>query len=315
MIVDIYLLFTLSVCKSVPTLSLLYRTLLPSTLLSSLAVCGLYTSEAIAQTVSRVLRGATSPEAVAITYVSHEFTSEEAFLKFIQKESTQIDCLILEDQSQLQSVLGQLYQEAIFFPVVFLNGGGSEGKPDSPLVYHAATVNLATEHLNQMETAIDQAIAQFIQLSPVRQPIAQIPERPLSAQQLRLSEKLKERLGYLGVYYKRNPQNFFRHMTKAEREELLRHLKTEYREIVLLYFAESGGSLNDRLDNFVNIAFFADVAVAQIVAIHMDLMDEFSTQLKLEGRSDEILQDYRLTLIDAIAHLCEMYRRSIPRES
>lgn len=47
----------------------------------------------------------------------------------------------------------------------------------------------------------------------------------------------------------------------------------------------------------------------------MELMDEFSKQLQLEGRSDDILLDYRLTLIDAIAHLCEMYRRSIPRES
>jgi circadian clock protein KaiA len=47
----------------------------------------------------------------------------------------------------------------------------------------------------------------------------------------------------------------------------------------------------------------------------MELMDEFSKQLKLEGRNDDILQDYRLTLIDTIAHLCEMYRRSIPRES
>jgi circadian clock protein KaiA len=189
------------------------------------------------------------------------------------------------------------------------------GRESDAGVYHAATVDLATDRLDQLGTAIDQAIAQFIQLSPVRQPIAQIPERPLSAQQLRLSEKLKERLGYLGVYYKRNPQNFFRHMTKPEREELLRHLKTEYREIVLVYFAESGGNLNDRLDNFVNVGFFADVSVAQIVAIHMELMDDFSKQLKLEGRSDEILQDYRLTLIDAIAHLCEMYRRSIPRES
>ena len=43
-------------------------------------------------------------------------------------------------------------------------------------------------------------------------------------------------------------------------------------------------------------------------------MEEFSKQLKLEGRSEEILLDYRLTLIDIIAHLCEMYRRSIPRE-
>jgi circadian clock protein KaiA len=55
--------------------------------------------------------------------------------------------------------------------------------------------------------------------------------------------------------------------------------------------------------------------VTQIVEIHMNLMDVFSKQLKLEGRSEEILLDYRLTLIDIIAHLCEMYRRSIPRDS
>ena len=66
---------------------------------------------------------------------------------------------------------------------------------------------------------------------------------------------------------------------------------------------------------FVNTAFFADIPVAQIVETHMELMDEFAKQLKLEGRSEEILLDYRLTLIDMIAHLCEMYRRSVPRES
>jgi circadian clock protein KaiA len=46
----------------------------------------------------------------------------------------------------------------------------------------------------------------------------------------------------------------------------------------------------------------------------MELMEEFSKQLKLEGWSEDILLDYRLTLIDVIAHLCEMYRRSVPRE-
>lgn len=52
----------------------------------------------------------------------------------------------------------------------------------------------------------------------------------------------------------------------------------------------------------------------QVVEIHMELIDDISKQLKLEGRSEDILLDYRLTLIDIIAHLCEMYRRSIPRE-
>jgi circadian clock protein KaiA len=283
---------------------------------SSLAVCGLYGSEAIAQAVTQSLIKTVSPEAVAVTYVSHEFVIEAEFLQFIQKGDHPVDCLILEEQPKLQSVLEQLCQAEIFFPVVCLSGSdGSTGSDaDQSGIYHPAIVTLTADHLSQVGAAIDQAIAQFLQLSPVRQPTAQIPKRPLLAQQIRLSEKLKERLGYLGVYYKRNPQNFFRHMSKTEREELLRHLKLEYREIVLTYFSESAG-LNDRLDNFVNIAFFADVAVAQIVEIHMALMDEFSKQLKLEGRSDEILQDYRLTLIDAIAHLCEMYRRSIPRES
>ncbi|MFM8293222.1 MAG: circadian clock protein KaiA, partial [Microcystaceae cyanobacterium] len=55
-------------------------------------------------------------------------------------------------------------------------------------------------------------------------------------------------------------------------------------------------------------------SVSQILEIHMELMDEFSQQLKLEGRSEEILLDYRLVLIDILAHLGEMYRRSIPRE-
>ncbi|MBC7970568.1 MAG: circadian clock protein KaiA, partial [Verrucomicrobia bacterium] len=136
----------------------------------------------------------------------------------------------------------------------------------------------------------------------------------LMLQQRRLSEKLKERLGYLSVYYKRNPRNFFRYMSLEQRQETLELLSNEYREIVLHYFGEDD-TLNQRIDEFVNAAFFADIATSQVVEIHMDLMDEFAKQLKLEGRSDDILLDYRLTLIDTIAHLCEMYRRSVPREA
>jgi len=54
--------------------------------------------------------------------------------------------------------------------------------------------------------------------------------------------------------------------------------------------------------------------VPQIIEIHMELIDEFSKQLKLEGRNDEVLLDYRLTLIDILAHLCEVYRCSIPKQ-
>jgi circadian clock protein KaiA len=132
-------------------------------------------------------------------------------------------------------------------------------------------------------------------------------------QQRRLAEKLKERLGYLGVYYKRNPQLFLRHLSRTEQQKLLANLKLEYRQIVLKYFSQEK-NLNQKIDNFVDKAFFADISVSRIVEIHMELMEEFSKQLKLEGRSEDVLLDYRLTLIDVIAHLGEMYRRSLPRE-
>jgi len=186
--------------------------------------------------------------------------------------------------------------------------------------YHGAVVAIAAHALDHISTAIQRAIQLFIALPaescalPVPGPSVSLPAPDLlSAQQERLTDKLKARLGYLGVYYKRNPDNFLRNMRQAEREQYLSQLKAGYRKIVLGYFSNAP-QLNKNIDEFVNQAFFADISVSHIVEIHMELMDEFSKQLKLEGRSEEILLDYRLTLIDVIAHLCEMYRRSIPRE-
>ena len=189
--------------------------------------------------------------------------------------------------------------------------------------YHPAEVQLSIARSNSIAASIDRAIAQFLKLStPVAindqsatiDATAQLTAQSLlSRQQRRLAEKLRERLGYLGVYYQRNSQIFLRNLSVSEKQKFLEQLKSSYRDIILNYFAEDT-AVNNQIDEFVNLAFFADVPVTQVVEIHMALMDEFAKQLKLEGRSEEILLDYRLTLIDAIAHLCEMYRRSIPKE-
>ena len=62
----------------------------------------------------------------------------------------------------------------------------------------------------------------------------------------------------------------------------------------------------------MNTAFFSDLPITRTVEIHVDLIDEFWKQLRLEGHKNDFLQDYRLALLDVMAHLCEMYRRSIP---
>ncbi|NEQ76434.1 MAG: circadian clock protein KaiA [Okeania sp. SIO2C9] len=272
---------------------------------------------------------------VALTNSSREFFQ-------LVEENNNIDCLIFQEYSELTSLIEKLQYQSILLPAVIIKQLKSERDEnnhslantnftksheqhnDSSFIYHEAEVSLLINQLSQIDFYIGQSIQKFLKLSPSNsstdksQKSSQIADdstkNSLNQQQRRLSEKLRERLGYLGVYYKRNPINFIRNMPPEERRKFLDKLNLDYRHIVLKYFSKDN-SLNNQIDEFVNLCFFSDVPVTQIVEIHMDLMDEFSKQLQLEGRSEEILLDYRLTLIDTIAHLCEMYRRSIPRES
>lgn len=267
------------------------------------------------------------------------FKQDEEFLQFVQNQGQHLDCLIFQASPTLNSLFNSLREQTLLLPAIVLESTDAVEDVEQfrqstdpsvvaqPLAktefrYHSATLWLRQSQIKSIESWLDKALRAFLALPSEETPPSSMNligsvqplQAPLLLQQHRLSEKLKERLGYLGVYYKRNPVNFLRHMTQVQREDFLQQLRRDYREIILIYFSDDP-AVNDKIDNFVNMAFFSDVPVSQIVEIHMELMDEFSKQLKLEGRSEEILMDYRLTLIDAIAHLCEMYRRSIPRES
>lgn len=283
---------------------------------SQLSICTFLPDNAIFESVCRLLTGE--------RYVINHFQEVDRFLECIEQSKHQLDCLILQESSQLESLITQIDRRVAFFPAVIVPDPAIQVTQSDRPLYHKGEVRLATGTLSDLDLAIDRAITQFLKLSPPERfpqntgtadthtTFAAIAE--LKHQQKRLSEKLKERLGYLGVYYKRNPQMYLRNLPEPERQQFLKQLKSAYREIVLEYFSEPA-DLNKKIDEFVDLAFFADISVTAIVELHMELMDEFTKQLKLEGRSEEILLDYRLTLIDVIAHLCEMYRRSIPRES
>jgi len=306
-------------------------------LLPQLSIGIFIRSEEIAASAIELLRG----ERYALTHIK----SAVEFLGFL-KHNYHLDCLVFEVNRDLQSLLGKLQERSIFLPAVILSPQtGVEEKPEAPysegfeaaastanksqeesctFFYHPAEVQLAIARSSEIASSIDRAIAQFLKLStpvPVNYQSATVDatvqltaQSLLSRQQRRLAEKLRERLGYLGVYYKRNSQIFLRNLSAPEKQKFLEQLKSSYRDILLHYFSQDT-AVNNQIDEFVNLAFFADVPVTQIVEIHMELMDEFAKQLKIEGRNEEILLDYRLTLIDAIAHMCEMYRRSIPKEA
>lgn len=309
----------------------------PRGLVPQLSIGIFVRSEELAGSAIELLTG----ERYALTHIK----SAVEFLEFL-KHNYHLDCLVFEVDRDLREFLSKLQARSIFLPaVIFSSQPGEDGRLEAPpsdgfeaaartaeksqeqscaFFYHPAEVQLPIAQSRSIAASIDRAIAQFLKLStpvPVNDQSAKIDataqltaQSLLSRQQRRLAEKLRERLGYLGVYYKRNSQIFLRNLPSPEKQKFLEQLKSSYRDIVLNYFSEDT-AVNNQIDEFVNLAFFADVPVTQVVEIHMELMDEFAKQLKLEGRSEEILLDYRLTLIDAIAHLCEMYRRSIPKET
>lgn len=180
-------------------------------------------------------------------------------------------------------------------------------------------VQLYRSGIPPLELLIERAIALFLQVSPTcGLPQGQVHPKGQTylayskQQQRRLVEKLRERLGYAGVYYHRDPKLFYRRLPPSEQQALMQRLRGLYQAIVLEYF-QSPETANARIDELVALAFFADISAAQLLEIHMGLMEDFAKQLRLEGRSEEILLDYRITLIDVMAHLSEMYRRSVPK--
>lgn len=257
------------------------------------------------------------------------------FLEILEQQKHQIDCLLLQASPDLSQVTHALHQRAIVLPALIV---GLEATAEDPALassetqqqlpqpsYHQAELYLCGSQLSQLGKYVEEAISRFLKLNPAcRMSLAleplnhleteQIAQTFVTMQQQRLTEKLQERLGYLGIYYRRDPKAFLRHRPPSEKQKFLEELKADYRQIVLHYFRRDQ-NLNQKIDNLVHKAFFADLSVSQILEIHMDLMDALAKQLKLEGRNEDILLDYRLVLIDIIAHLCEMYRRSIPRES
>lgn len=253
--------------------------------------------------------------------------SQSQLIDCLEENKEKIDCLVVYNQSSFLPSFNQLYEEGLLLPIVVISDKLSleSSQADNPThFYHSAEIRIVKAQIEKICSLIEQAIAQFLYLSPncslapqntLLVPTNQIENQQsfLLLQQRRLSEKLKERLGYLGVYYKRNSRYFYRNLSQSNKQELLQQLKSNYREIILNYFSPDY-VINQEIDQFVNQVFFADVSVSQILEIHMELIDIFSQQLKLEGRSEEILLDYRLALIDILAHLGEMYRRSIPRE-
>ena len=217
------------------------------------------------------------------------------------------DAVLIEQGVLPQAAFAHWLGRGLRLPAVVI------GVVSGRIEYHEAEVHLPPDQLEQLSYSLDAAFARILG-QDLQQPETEPSGNAEVAEGWKLGNRLKDRLGLLGVFYKRDPDRFLRQLPDQERQELLRSLERTYRDLLLSYFRDPAAA-NQALESFVNTAFFSDLPITKTVEIHMNLIDGFSKQLKLEGHRTEFLQDYRLALLDVMAHLCEMYRRSIPADA
>ena len=226
----------------------------------------------------------------------------------LDRRREDFDAVLLERGALASDTTRTLHALGLLLPAVVI------GAVTGQVEYHDAEVHLPPDQLEQLGYSLDAALSRFVRRSLLSAGSLAPGGEQDTADRWKLANRLKGRLSYLGVYYKRDPDRFLRRLPAAEREELLRSLTRTYRDLLLSYFRDPAAA-NQALESYVNTAFFIDLPITQTVEIHMNLIEGFWKQLRLEGHKQDFLQDYRLALLDVMAHLCEMYRHSIPHDA
>ena len=237
--------------------------------------------------------------------------SGEGVVELLSLQREAVDAVVIEQCLLDERTRESLGVEGLMFPAVVV--GELMGRVD----YHPQEVHLPKDQLEQLGYNVDASISRFLrQGQKETRPEDGAEQNAMPAMEgsaWKLSSRLQERLGYLGVFYKRDPSRFLANLPPDEQRDLVQSLQRTYRDLLISYFRDPAAA-NQALESFVNTAFFGDLPITRAVEIHMNLIDDFWKQLRLEGHKNDFLQDYRLALLDVMAHLCEMYRRSIPPE-
>ena len=220
----------------------------------------------------------------------HQGQEQLDLVSTLEAQQEEIDAVVVEQQLLDASSREQLLGRGLLFPAVVV--GEMRGHVD----YHAEELHLADDQLAQLGYTVDAAISRFLRQGRAD---GRSDDDGLASVD-KLSRRLQERLGYLGVFYKRDPSRFLGSLPSEERRELLESLQRTYRDLLISYFSDPAAS-NQALESFVNTAFFSDLPITRTVDIHVDQIDEFWKQLRLEGHKSDFLQDYRLALLDVMA--------------
>ncbi|WP_429614828.1 hypothetical protein [Synechococcus elongatus] len=192
-------------------------------MLSQIAICIWVESTAILQDCQQALAGD--------RYQLQICSSGDLLLDYAQTHRDQIDCLLLVATNPgCKTVIQQLCFQGIVVPAIVVGDRDTDDVTDTQKdwVYHSAELHLGIHQLEQLPYQVDAALAEFLRQAPVETIADQVmlmaathdPE--LASHQRDLAQRLQERLGYLGVYYKRDPDRFLRNLPALRGTEVTR---------------------------------------------------------------------------------------------
>ncbi len=142
------------------------------------------------------------------------------------------DVLLVDPRGVSSELFQVLAERRLLLPAVVI------GRLNGNTCYHDAEVHLQADQLEQLTYSIDAAVSRFLRrglLSAANRAPGGSPSTPEGWE---LANRLKDRLGYLGIFYKRDPSRFLRHLPESEGEELVLSLQRTYRDLLLSYFRD-----------------------------------------------------------------------------
>ena len=214
----------------------------------------------------------------------------------LERSPEAFDAVLIEQGILAAENRQALIERGLLLPTVVI------GEVTGRVELHDAEVHLPADQLEQLSYSLDAAVSRFLRRGlPSSATLKAGDSEPApsepggrhpsdSADRWKLTNRLQGRLGYLGVYYKRDPSRFLRNLPSGDRDELLHSLTRTYRDLLLSYFRDPAIA-NQALESFVNTAFFSDLPITSAVEIHMNLIERFAKQLQLEGHKNDFLQE------------------------
>ena len=139
-------------------------------------------------------------------YLLEPITPDRDPVSLLDGRREDFDAVLLEQGALGPEIYAGLQELGLLLPAVVI--GEVTGRTE----YHDAEVHLPPDQLEQLSYSFDAALSRFLRRGLQGSGTPGGAGEPEVADRWKLANRLQGRLGYLGVFYKRDPSRFLRNL-------------------------------------------------------------------------------------------------------